>query len=268
MADAPDLGSGAARRESSSLSSCTEARKQSNARRWSEKEWGIRGGPLAYKWLQAERLVERAFAVLLGCSRFMKIAVGPSTRFLLLALVGACSRRPTSGVIAERDGTDGAAAPPAGSVPDPAPTFADPMTPPPGPGPYEHPFLRNYGDGRPRGRASISETEISGGVVTNADRVVAGMRAGFRACYNRGLATDSEQSGSLRIAAKLDANGGVTNATAERAGSLSQDTTDCVLRRVQSASFGVPNADHVSVRFSVSFDQEPDELGDGGPSRR
>jgi hypothetical protein len=196
----------------------------------------------------------------------MKIAVGPSSRFFLLALLGACSRRLSSEVMAERDGTDGAAARPAGSVPDPAPTLADPMTPPQGSGPYEHPFLRNYGRGH--GQAIVGETEISGGVVTNADSVVAGMRAGFRACYNRALVSNSEQGGTLRVTAKLDANGGVTDATAERAGHLSQETTDCVLRRVQAARFAAPNGEHVSVGFSVTFDQEPFGPGVGGSSPR
>jgi TonB family protein len=94
------------------------------------------------------------------------------------------------------------------------------------------------------------------------------MRAGLRACYNRGLASASEQSGSVRVRAELDAHGAVINATAERTGNLSQEITDCALRRVQSASFAAPNVDRVSVRFSVTFDREPREIGDGGSSRR
>lgn len=195
----------------------------------------------------------------------MKIGFGPSSRFLLLMLLGACSRRTGSGGIAERYETDGPAASPAGSVPGAAPSFPDPVAPPQGTGPYEHPFLRD--DGHRRDHAIVGDAEISGGTVTNADRVVAGMRAGFRACYHRGLASDPEQRGSLRITAKLDAYGGVINATADRAGHLSQETTDCVLRRVQAATFAAPVGGQVSVIFSITFDKGPLEPGDGGSFR-
>jgi hypothetical protein len=105
-----------------------------------------------------------------------------------------------------------------------------------------------------RGRATIGEIEIAGGTLPNADAVVSEMRAGFRACYQRGLASDAELRGSIRVAAELGTDGVVTHATVESTGRLSQETTDCVLRRVRAASFAAPSGDRVSVKFAVSFD--------------
>ncbi len=43
----------------------------------------------------------------------------------------------------------------------------------------------------------------SGGTVVNAGSVVAGMSAGFRRCYNRGLRDDPKMTGSLRFKATI-----------------------------------------------------------------
>src|SRR6185437_1773606 len=55
----------------------------------------------------------------------------------------------------------------------------------------------------PVGNASIGGAAVSGGSVANASAVVAGMAAGFRRCYNKGLQEDPNMKGSVRITARI-----------------------------------------------------------------
>jgi hypothetical protein len=152
-------------------------------------------------------------------------------------------------------------------MPDPAPTFADPKPPGPDLIPHQNPFFYKEGPlSSQRGRALIEKVEVVGGKVGNVDQAVAGMRAGFRACYHRGLASDAEQRGSLRVEARLNRLGAVTHATAARTGRLGQEVTDCVVRRVSIMTFAEPEGDGVSVIISVSFNwsdasSEPPDAG-------
>jgi len=188
-----------------------------------------------------------------------KTAARPVSRLFLVALLGACTRH--SGEVTAEKSDTGGGAPPASStdnVPDstpvPAPTFAEPQTPEQGLGPYRHPLFHMEGPlGWPRGQTLIESVDVIGGKVGNADSVVAKGRAGFRACYNRGLASDLEQRGSLRIEATLNQLGGVTDAKVDRAGRLSQEVADCVLRRVSTMTFAKPEGDGVRVVISLSF---------------
>src|SRR4029453_1679392 len=51
----------------------------------------------------------------------------------------------------------------------------------------------------PKGNASVGGAAVSGGTISDASRVVAGMRAGFRACYNRALQENPDAQGSIRL---------------------------------------------------------------------
>ena len=105
----------------------------------------------------------------------------------------------------------------------------------------------------PKGNATPGSAEVRGGSVSNADRVVAGMRAGFRACYNRGLASNPDLQGSVRITAKIGPNGEVLTATPNATGSLGDEVVNCVVRRVQSATFAPPEGGGATIVIPVTF---------------
>ena len=87
----------------------------------------------------------------------------------------------------------------------------------------------------------------------NADRVVAGMRAGFRACYNRGLASNPDLQGQVKIVAKVGPNGEVLSATPQGGGGLGAEVVECVVRRVKSASFAPPEGGGATIVIPVTF---------------
>jgi hypothetical protein len=105
----------------------------------------------------------------------------------------------------------------------------------------------------PKGNATPGSAEVRGGAISNADRVVAGMRAGFRACYNRGLASNPDLQGSVRITAKIGPNGEVLSATPNATGSLGDEVVSCVVRRVQSATFSPPEGGGATIVIPVTF---------------
>jgi TonB family protein len=105
----------------------------------------------------------------------------------------------------------------------------------------------------PKGNATPGSAEVRGGSVSNADRVVAGMRAGFRACYNRGLASNPDLQGSVRVTAKIGPNGEVLSATPAATGSLGDEVVNCVVRRVQSATFSPPEGGGATIVIPVTF---------------
>jgi TonB family protein len=79
------------------------------------------------------------------------------------------------------------------------------------------------------------------------------MRAGFRACYNRGLASNPDLSGSVRVTAKIGPNGEVISATPSGGSGLGDEVVNCVVRRVQSATFAAPGGGGATVVIPVTF---------------
>lgn len=105
----------------------------------------------------------------------------------------------------------------------------------------------------PVGNASIGGASVAGGNVPNASSVVSGMAAGFRRCYNRGLAENPEMKGSVRITAKIGPNGEVVSATPSSGGNLSGTVISCVAARVRSAQFAPPEGGGATIVIPVSF---------------
>jgi hypothetical protein len=105
----------------------------------------------------------------------------------------------------------------------------------------------------PQGNANVGSAEIRGGSVSNAERVVAGMKAGFRACYNRGLASNPDLQGSVKITAKIGPNGEVISATPAGGAGLGDDVVQCLVRRVQSANFNPPEGGGASIVIPITF---------------
>lgn len=98
-----------------------------------------------------------------------------------------------------------------------------------------------------------AEPGFADGVVSNASMVVAGMAAGFRRCYNRGLQENPNMKGSLRITAKVGPNGEVLSATASPNSGLSQSVVSCLTLRVSSAQFAKPNGGGATLVIPVSL---------------
>jgi hypothetical protein len=104
----------------------------------------------------------------------------------------------------------------------------------------------------PVGSASIGGAAVSGGSVANASSVVAGMAAGFRRCYNKGLQEDPNMKGSVRITAKIGPNGEVLSASPSGSG-LSGTVISCVAARVSSAQFAPPEGGGATIVIPVTF---------------
>ena len=104
----------------------------------------------------------------------------------------------------------------------------------------------------PVGNASIGGASVVGGSVANASAVVAGMQAGFRRCYNKGLQEDPNMKGSVRITAKIGPNGEVLSASPSGSG-LSGTVISCVAARVSSAQFAPPEGGGATIVIPVTF---------------
>jgi hypothetical protein len=108
----------------------------------------------------------------------------------------------------------------------------------------------------PRGNATIGSASVSGGTVANAARVVAGMRAGFRNCYQRGLAEDPSSSGTLRLTIRVGPGGEVVNVTRVANGNLPASVVGCVTARAQAAQFDPPDRGQATIVVPVTFTRD------------
>jgi hypothetical protein len=105
----------------------------------------------------------------------------------------------------------------------------------------------------PKGNASVGGAAVSGGNVSNAARVVAGMRAGFRNCYQRGLAENPDSAGSIRLTIRVGAGGEVAGVSAVPSGSLPASVVSCVQARAQAAQFDPPEGGAAAIQVPVTF---------------
>jgi hypothetical protein len=105
----------------------------------------------------------------------------------------------------------------------------------------------------PKGNASTGSVSNSGGTVSNASRVVAGMRAGFRACYQRGLGENPDAAGSIRLTIRVGAGGEVAGVSASPSGSLPASVVSCVQARAQAAQFDAPEGGSAVIQVPVTF---------------
>jgi outer membrane biosynthesis protein TonB len=105
----------------------------------------------------------------------------------------------------------------------------------------------------PRGSASVGDAAVAGGSVSDASRVVAQMRAGFRACYNRGLAENPDIEGKIALSIKVGPTGQVSGVSATKTGNIPVSVVDCVKARATSATFAAPQGGAAVVQVPVSF---------------
>ncbi len=107
----------------------------------------------------------------------------------------------------------------------------------------------------PTGDAQIGSTSASV-PVNNAERVVAGLRPKFRACYNKGLASDPSMAGAVTITAKIAPNGEVTSADSGGGGGLSPEVQTCIARAVKNAQFDAVGGSGSTINIPVKFVQQ------------
>ena len=105
------------------------------------------------------------------------------------------------------------------------------------------------------GSADISDVVVTKGEVPNAGRVAAGMRAGFRNCYQHGL-QDSGEQGDLRLSLEIGSNGTVTNVDYTVSGNLKPGMVECVTARAKAGEFQlVGDSAEVSIRATFKYER-------------
>jgi hypothetical protein len=105
----------------------------------------------------------------------------------------------------------------------------------------------------PRGSADLGNASVAGGSVSDASRVVAQMRAGFRSCYNRGLAENPDIEGKIALSIKVGPTGQVASVSATKTGNIPESVLECVKSRANSANFSPPQGGAAVVQVPVSF---------------
>lgn len=91
--------------------------------------------------------------------------------------------------------------------------------------------------------------------VSDADRVVAGLKPAFRRCYQLGLDQDSSQSGRVVVSAKIAPTGEVASAEVASIQGLSAGVGACVARAVRGAQFSAPGGTGSTLQIPVSLVQ-------------
>lgn len=106
----------------------------------------------------------------------------------------------------------------------------------------------------PKGNASIGGIDLTGGSIGNAARVVAGMRAGFRNCYQRGLLENPDLAGRVQLIVRVGTGGEVTEVTPSTTGGLPASVISCVVARARAAQFDPPEGGGVIINVPVAFE--------------
>ena len=105
----------------------------------------------------------------------------------------------------------------------------------------------------PKGGANVPPPVVGGGAVPNAGAIVAGMRAGFRRCYNLGLLENPDAQGSVRLSISVGPGGEVSGVSASPSGNLPSSVVSCVRSRAGAATFDAPVGGSAVVNVPVSF---------------
>ena len=99
-----------------------------------------------------------------------------------------------------------------------------------------------------------ASTAINAGHVSNADRVVAGLRKRFRACYQRGLAENAKMQGRVLLSVKVSPDGTVLTVTPGPVEGLSPRVVTCVSEVVKAAPFNAPGGIGATLQVPVAFE--------------
>ncbi len=104
----------------------------------------------------------------------------------------------------------------------------------------------------PTAGAEVS-SNMAAGSVSNANQVVAAMRAGFRRCYQLALDQNPDVSGSIKLVIRVGAGGEVTGVSASQSGNLPPSVVTCVKARAQAAEFAPPDGGSAAINVPVTF---------------
>jgi len=91
----------------------------------------------------------------------------------------------------------------------------------------------------PTGNVNVAPPTKTG-AVPNAERVIFGLRAAFRQCYQRGLDQFPDAEGSVRLTFSIGPNGEPSSVGAAPSGNLPGSVVSCIQGRAQSAQFDAP----------------------------
>src|SRR5690606_32688052 len=92
---------------------------------------------------------------------------------------------------------------------------------------------------------------VAGGKVSNASQVVARMKAGFRACYTRGLADNPDIQGRVTLTLRVGPGGEVTAVSASASGNLPSSVVSCIKSRASAGRFAPPEGGAAAVTVPV-----------------
>ena len=98
----------------------------------------------------------------------------------------------------------------------------------------------------------LSSVLVAAGGPANAQRVVAGMRAGFRNCYRRELADNPLAEGDVELTLSVDRQGAVSDVTEIHTGNL-RTTARCMIARARAAAFDPPGKSPSVIRFRATL---------------
>lgn len=105
----------------------------------------------------------------------------------------------------------------------------------------------------PTGSATIEGEQLSGGSISDARAVIARMRPGFRACYQRGLVANPDAQGRITLSLKVGPGGEVQAANASSTGNIPAEVLSCVKQRALAARFSPPEGGTAVVQVPVTF---------------
>jgi hypothetical protein len=89
--------------------------------------------------------------------------------------------------------------------------------------------------------------------MSDAERVIAALRPGFRRCYARALEHDPNAAGVTNLDVKLGPGGEVTDVVTKGHGALSPDLVKCIARLVQAVRFSQPPNGGATLGIPLTF---------------
>jgi hypothetical protein len=107
----------------------------------------------------------------------------------------------------------------------------------------------------PKGDAQLGGTSATV-PISDADRVIAGLRPRFRQCYQTGLNSDPSMSGKVIVTAKVAPNGEVSSSDVSTNTGLSPSVASCIANVVKRAQFNPPGGGGSTLNIPVTFVQQ------------
>jgi hypothetical protein len=91
------------------------------------------------------------------------------------------------------------------------------------------------------------------GDVPRAEQTVAGLKAGYRRCYMRGLEATPDAQGSVQLRVKIGPNGEVASVTTSGGAQLGSEIVSCLVRHTAQAHFEAPKASSGTIVIPITF---------------